>query len=647
MASLLAPVGRAVDALVGVFSPHAGLRRVMQRKMLSRAYEGASRADGWRPARAGASANTDHAADAPELRARARALYQSVPYITSGIDSLVAKTVGTGFVPTFKGKNAEKLNQLMSQWIRQADADGIRTLYAIMADAYRAMKLDGEVLLRKRYRRAEDGLAVPLQLQLLEIDWLDGSKTGTNGSNTIVNGIEYDPLGRRVAYWLFDQHPGELQSYRPRGVASKPVAAAQIVHLFNPARPGQGRGFTVLSPVIAKVRDLQLYEDSEIARKNLETRLGVIASGDATLMANGAGDPTDPSQAAKETGSLGQLASGGILNVPAGMNLTTIEPKAAPGYVEYVKQKLHIIAAGFGVTYEMMTGDVREVNFSSARTAELNYRARAEFERWQILVPMMCDEIAREFVAAAELASLIPNRQFEVDWTAPKWNYVNPDQDVKADLAEISGGLSSFSEKLRQRGYKPELVFEELKTDIEKLRASGVLAVLLQLQTSQGDLAVTQPAQAQASAGRNAEMDAKLSEVRSLLERLSGKQDAQDAARIEGMRQELRALSQRDAPAPAAAPEVHVHAPITVHTPDVRSEIRVEPAAVSVTNQVQPTPVEIRAEAAAPVVHITNEITAQAGETQVVVAGPKTSTAEHERDARTGEILRTVTTHQS
>ena len=646
MASLLAPVGRAVDALVGVFSPHAGLRRVMQRKMLTRAYEGASRADGWRPSRAGASANTDHAADAPELRSRARALYQSVPYITSGIDSLVAKTVGTGFVPTFKNANAERLNKLWSAWVKQADADGLRTIYAMMADAYRAMKTDGEVLIRKRYRRAEDGLAVPLQLQLLEIDWLDSSKSGANGSNTIVNGIEYDPLGRRVAYWMYDQHPGEIHSYRPRSIASRAVAASQIIHLFNPARPGQGRGFTVLAPVIAKVRDLQLYEDAEIARKNLETRLGVIASGDATLMANGAGEVPDPSATAQQAGSLGQLASGGVLSVPAGMNLTTIEPKAAPGYVEYVKQKLHTIAAGFGVTYEMMTGDVREVNFSSARTAELNFRARAEFERWQILVPMMCDEIAREFVAAADLARILPNRQYEVDWTAPKWNYVNPEQDVKADLAEISGGLSSISEKLRQRGYKPELVFEELKTDIETLRSSGVLAVLLQLQTSQGDLAVTQPAQTVAAEGRNAHIDAQLAGVRSVLERLSGKQDAHEAARLEGAMQELRALSQREIPAPAPAPAVHVHAPVTVHTPDVRAEIRVEPAAVSVTNQVQPTPVEIRAESAAPIVHITNEITAQAGETQVVVAGPKTSTAEHERDAKTGEILRTVTTHQ-
>jgi capsid protein len=72
-----------------------------------------------------------------------------------------------------------------------------------------------------------------------------------------------------------------------------------------------------------------------------------------------------------------------------------------------------------------------------------------------------------------------------VDWSTPKWDYVNPEQDVKADLAEISGGLTTISEKLRKRGYKPDLVFQELKADFDRLRADGTLDVMLQLQTNQ------------------------------------------------------------------------------------------------------------------------------------------------------------------
>ena len=74
-----------LDRLIGMVSPDAGLRRHRSRELLKRAYEGASKADGWRPKRGGASANTDHAADAATLRVRSRALEQNVPYIAQGI----------------------------------------------------------------------------------------------------------------------------------------------------------------------------------------------------------------------------------------------------------------------------------------------------------------------------------------------------------------------------------------------------------------------------------------------------------------------------------------------------------------------------------------------------------------------------------
>ena len=471
-----------IDRFIGAINPDAGLRRVRARAMLTRAYEGASQKDGWRPRRAGASANTDHLADGAILRTRARALVQNVPYIARGLESLVANTVGTGISPRSLSPSGDKIDALWAEWAKVADADGKSDLYGLQAMAYRAMEQDGEVLIRLRARRLEDGLPVPLQIQVLEIDWLDSSKMGSNGANTIMNGVEYDVLGKIVAYWLWDQHPGELVSGRRAKAASYPVPAERIIHLFNPQRPGQGRGFTRLAPVIARVRDVQLYEDAELQRKNLETRLSVLASGDAYAMSLSESQDQDT---VKQTGELGTLASGGITQVPTGVNLTVVEPKAAGGYVDYVKYQLHLIAAGMGITYEMMTGDVREVNFSSARISMLEFRRNAEAMQWLTLIPRLCEPIWQAFIEAAALAGKVRPGDTAVDWSTPKWDYVNPEQDVKADLAEISGGLTTISEKLRKRGYKPELVFDELKRDFDRLRADGTLDIMLQIQTGQ------------------------------------------------------------------------------------------------------------------------------------------------------------------
>lgn len=470
-----------LDRVIGWVSPDRGLRRRRARAMLSRAYEGALRTDGWRPRRAGASANTDHAADARELRIRARALVQNVPYIARGLQALVSSTIGTGIEPIPQGKDAEKLKKAWAAWASVADADGIFDMYGLQAAAYRAMEQDGEVLIRRRMRRPEDGLPVPLQLQLLEIDWLDSAKNGAvTGGGQIVNGIEYDVLGKPRAYWLFGSHPGDTTTRANSRLTSAPVQAKDILHLFAPTRPGQGRGITRFAPVVARVRDFMLYEDAELQRKNLETRLGIVVSGDVSQMENAPIYTPAPDDATgrRPYGDLGQLPSGGVNQLPPGLTVTQVEPKVAPGYVEYCKLNLHLISAGIGVPYESMTGDMLEVNFSSARIRQLDFRRDCEQMQWLVLVPRLCNQVWRWFVDAAALAGTVARADYTVDHSTPRWDYVNPQQDVRAELDAISGGLLSPSEALRRRGYKPEQVFAEMGRDFKAMVESGALPLM-------------------------------------------------------------------------------------------------------------------------------------------------------------------------
>jgi lambda family phage portal protein len=485
-----------VDRIVGYINPAKGLSRHFARQQLARAYEAASPRDSWRPRRGGASANADHRADAHTLRIKARALKQNVPYINAGIEARVSYVVGTGIIPRATGKEADKLNELLTEWYKVCDADGRLDYFGMQAAAERALEVDGEVIIRLRPRLLTDSLPIPLQLQLLEIDWLDTTRTGTNGNNQIINGIEYDALGAVSAYWLWDQHPGDMNGLASlitfKGT-SRRVSADYIIHLFAADRPGQGRGFTRLASVIPRVRDLQLYEDAELARKNLETRLSVLGTGDLSQMANPpqGGDSVDGSAA--RDGNLGELSSGNIIQVPPGLDLTVVEPKPAGGYVEYVKYQMHIIAAGMGVTYEMLTGDMSEVNFSSARVRRMDFKRDIEQQQWLLLIPKMLDRIHRAAVDGAVLAGKIRARDYSVEFSPPKWEYVNPEQDVDADLKEVGAGLCSISEKLRQRGYNPATVFKELASDFNALKDLGILEIMLFMQ--RGNMP-TQPATA-------------------------------------------------------------------------------------------------------------------------------------------------------
>lgn len=481
-----------LDRAIGWISPRQGLRRAFSREMLSRAYEGASRADGWRPRRAGASARADYLADARELRHRARALVSNVPVIAQAVNVMVSCTVGTGIAPRWVGDSEGRTAQRWKQWVPVADYDGLLDFYGLQGKAWGTLKIDGEVLVRLRERRIGP-TAVPLQLQLLEIDWLDVERNELRGGNEVIAGIEYSARGDRVAYWLFDRHPGDA-GLRATLRESQRVPASEIIHLFNPARPGQQAGISVLAPVIATVRDLQTYEDAEQARKNLEARMGAIGEWDESLF-DGVKIPEAATKPAGDFGSapaaldLGELAGGAIVGLPPGMrNPTFIQPTAAPGYVDYVKQKQKTIAAGLGVPYEFMTGDMSEVNFSSSRVRTNQYKRDVEREQWTLLVPMFCNPIAARWLSLMELSGVAPPPGVAPDWTTPKWASVNPVQDVAADLSEIKGGLCSISEKIRQRGYDPELVFSELKSDLQRLNADGTLPLLAALLGAQNPL---------------------------------------------------------------------------------------------------------------------------------------------------------------
>lgn len=467
-----------IDWAVGLVNPAAGLRRHFQRRALTRAYEAASTADGWKPRRAGASANQDHRADATAIRVKARSLYQNVPYITAGMDGRVSHAVGHGIGMEFTGAAQVSKNTAFKAWAKKCDFASTCTLEALMAQAWLTWDVDGEVIARLRFGEDTGQGLPPLKIQMLEVEWLDRTRdrSPTNG-NPIVNGIEYDLQGRKVAYWIWRQHPTDMVLGRGLRNESERVPAAEVIHLFQPKRPQQNAGFSRMHAAITRTRDFSIYEDAERARKNLEARLSVIATSDPS----GLRQPDAESNSDPTSKDLGTLSSGGITAVGA-TGVTVVEPKPMPGYVETAKWEVHLISAGCGFTYEIATGDMREANFTQGRMRMLTFRREIEQLQWLHFIPMFLHRIAEAFSEAGALANLWTRGNWDVEYSPPRWEYIQPDQEVSADLKEISGGLASISGKLRARGDDPKKVFDQLEADIKDLKTRGVWDFLMFLQ---------------------------------------------------------------------------------------------------------------------------------------------------------------------
>jgi hypothetical protein len=299
--------------------------------------------------------------------------------------------------------------------------------------------------------------------------------------------------------------------------------------------------------------------------------------------------------------------------------------------VENVSHHLHIIASALGVTYEMMTGDLRQVNFSSARIGGIDLRRDVEQEQWTDFVPGTLDRLISWFFDAAILAGRLPAEQDRsMEWSTPRWEYVNPKEEIEAIILKVASGLGSMPEEIRRAGYDPQTVIAE---NLEFFKSLGDLAgvdavrmMLLMLSKQALQLPQSSPSPAPAPA-RSLPTEEEKSQARAMQDMAASQSRVSESL--------IKALSEVAARSIAPAP-VEVHAHIAQPSIEVRNDV---PAAqVSITNDVQvsPTPIEVR-----------NEITAQAAPAQVVVSHPAQSTAEHVRDPISQEILRTVTTHQS
>jgi lambda family phage portal protein len=461
-----------IDRAVGYLAPRWQLQRVRAKiatDLVLRHYEGASagrRTQGWR--RGNSDANAATAPFTARLRDVARDLVRNNPHAESALNTIVDHTVSWGIAAKPKPMNRRALDTWQA-WAgtTACDADGRTDFAGLQKLVMRAVVESGEVLVRRRLRLPSDGLPIPLQLQVLEGDFIDTLKHGITLPNggRIVYGIEFDAIGRRVAYWLFPEHPGN--SAWP-SIASQRVPADGVLHVYKPTRPGGARGASWFAPVLVRFKDFDEYEDATLMKQKIAACLAVITSDiDGTATPLGTADDT-------QSPSVDQLEPGGIINVPPGRSIEVVQPPSVSDYPEYSKVTLRAIATGLGVTYEDLTGDYQNLPFSAARMSRLRHHARVEDWRWRTLIPQLCDPVWSWAMQAAAVAGLVPADWPVARWTPPPLPMLEPDKEGLAYQRNIRSGLQTLSDAIRERGYDPEELFDEMAADNAVLDALGL-----------------------------------------------------------------------------------------------------------------------------------------------------------------------------
>lgn len=453
------------------------------------------RLSSWQPSNLGPQRRV--AAGHRIVRSRARDLARNNLTARAALDRWVSTLIGSGIAakplcadPALR----RRLITLWEAWSDVCDFDGQTDYYGLQSLATRSMLEGGEILVRLVPARAA---GVDLQLQLLEGEHLS-YKTESSIANggRIVDGVEFDAKGRRAAYWVHPQHPGDST-----GADNEPrrIPAAQIIHLFEPLSPGQVRGVPNQVTTMIKQRDLEEFDDATLQRQKLANLfVGFITRPPPDqsmaddqfaqlLSAISRLTPGDESLAAEMVNAWrGSLQSGGITGLEPGIVEEMLPgedmkfsdpPGVGSEYDKYMREQRQQIGAGLGIPYSVLMFDFRGENDRTVRVALNEFRRHARQRINNTLVPQICRRVREAWFDAAILAGLLPTNVPDMRatrWTPDAHAYIHPVQDVTARALEIKHGLASRSGALLDRGIDADLLDEEIAQDREREERLGL-----------------------------------------------------------------------------------------------------------------------------------------------------------------------------
>lgn len=471
-----------IDKVIGWVSPQRAYERIACRDALRqyealRQYDAASMdrlSSDWQPAYGTAEQLATGSRDI--IRGRARAAEMNSDLAESAVIALLRNVIGAGIVPQAKVRNCngklnnelnKKIEKAWAKWAEPENADirGISSFYELQEMALRRMVYDGEILVNK----TSQGTYLPLSIQLIEAENI-GAVSITHGKNNIINGVEVTEHGRPVAYHVSQTDPMGLRSFD-----TVRLTTDQAFLLFNPKRPSQIRGISLLALVLRRIHDIDEYMDADLIAARVAACFSVFVTSQNSARQS-ALLPRDKKGRPNIT-----MAPGMVRHLSPGESIEFADPKRNAGTAsEYSATQTRRIASGLGMSADIVARNISG-NFSAARQNLLE--DQKTFRQVQkFVITHFCIPIWKAFIDALYLTGELPSdylankdKYQEVAWLAPGWSWIDPVKEVNANKEAIKSGLTTLEDVCASSGRDWEEVLEQRKLEQDRAKELGVL----------------------------------------------------------------------------------------------------------------------------------------------------------------------------
>jgi lambda family phage portal protein len=421
----------------------------------ARRYEAAGSGRRFGKGKSFGSFRAETSAARPQLVAKSRHLFANTPYAANACHVWESNLVGSGVTCAPKHADADTrklLTDTFTTFADNADADGRTNWAGIQTLVVLGMIRDGESFVH--VLQTESGP----KLRLIPPERVQALTTNPN----ITDGIEFDDAGNRVAYHVLKS---DLSTETVR------VDARDILHIFLPLAAGQLRGIPWLAPVMLTLSDYDELQDALL----MAAKISAMFAGFLTNNNDTGTIPFDGTQSGENLEV--SLEPGTVKMLPAGYSMQFSSPQNLPVSIEFGKLTLQSIAAGMGLPDWMLTGNVSQVNYSTARAAMIQLRTRVEAIQFNTLLPLLIRPIYERVITSAILSGKLDvelSDALAFDMYPSKMAHLDPSKEAEGEKIAVESGFKSRRQVVAELGYSVEDIDLQIFADREREKLLGL-----------------------------------------------------------------------------------------------------------------------------------------------------------------------------
>jgi lambda family phage portal protein len=370
----------------------------------------------------------------------------------------------------------KQIEEKFKEWSRReyCSLDKRLSFLRLQMLANTCVKRDGEFIARIiKGNYASKGLVNKFGIALQPLDSADLDETYNDdrlsNGNIIKMGVELDNETREhVAYWIKTRTARQELSGGSAYTRVR-IPADEIVFAYDLSRARQTRGISAFAQSLIKLHQLKEWEDSAVINAIASAKkLGFITQSLPE------GTSFDLEDVNTDGNMLDRMESGEIEYLDPYQDFKTWDPQyPSDQHGPFVKEMKLSIAAGLGMSYGTLTGDLLGSSYSSMRIGTITERDVWMMEQ-ALLIEMFLEPVFKAWLQMAIMTRQLnlPYSKFEKfnkpQFVGRRWKWVDPKNDIEAMQLEYDMGITSKSEIAGTMGKDYEDVLKERQKDKEK-----------------------------------------------------------------------------------------------------------------------------------------------------------------------------------